>query len=316
MARPSRLAGLIEDIVSQCQPRAPSLIVTVLGDMIAPHGGAFWLGSLIRLLAPLGLSQRLVRTSVFRLTREDWLTSVQIGRRSYYSLTATALRRCEEAFGRIYHHAAGPWSGDWCVVLLGFGALDGEARERARRELQWQGFGAVAPWVLAHPTATPQAVHGKLEAIGLADGVLIMRAGAEDITPRQTMDAFVRSCWDLDRLTRDYTGFLDLFRPALGALENGADNPEQCFLLRTLLMHEYRRLTLRDPQLPEELLPHDWAGTAARLLTRNLYHRIWAPADAHLCATVVTAEGPLPAVQSAYFTRFGGLSSAPAAVAS
>ena len=34
-------------------------MVTVWGDAIAPHGGAVWLSGLIRLLAPLGLNERL-----------------------------------------------------------------------------------------------------------------------------------------------------------------------------------------------------------------------------------------------------------------
>ncbi len=54
-------------------PRAPSLIITVWGDAIAPHGGAVMLAGLIALLAPFGINERLVRTSVFRLAREGWL---------------------------------------------------------------------------------------------------------------------------------------------------------------------------------------------------------------------------------------------------
>ena len=51
--------------------RSKSMVMTVMGDAIAPHGGAVWLGSLIELLAPLGVTDRLVRTSVFRLVQEE-----------------------------------------------------------------------------------------------------------------------------------------------------------------------------------------------------------------------------------------------------
>lgn len=54
-------------------PRAKSLVVTVFGDAIAPHGGTVWLGGLIKLLASFGINERAVRTTVFRLTREHWL---------------------------------------------------------------------------------------------------------------------------------------------------------------------------------------------------------------------------------------------------
>ena len=46
------------------------------------------------------------------------------------------------------------------------------------------------------------------------------------------------------------------------------------YAVRTLLMHGYWRARLRDPLPPDELMPHDWLGAAARALCRNLYrHR-------------------------------------------
>ena len=51
MREPSREAGrLLEDLIATRPPRAKSLVVTVFGDSIRPHGGTIWLGSLIRLL--------------------------------------------------------------------------------------------------------------------------------------------------------------------------------------------------------------------------------------------------------------------------
>jgi phenylacetic acid degradation operon negative regulatory protein len=41
------------------------------------------LEALIDLLAPLGINERLVRTSVFRLAREGWLKAKPIGRRAF-----------------------------------------------------------------------------------------------------------------------------------------------------------------------------------------------------------------------------------------
>ena len=72
----NRLLGQwIEKKLADRPLRANSLIITIYGDMIAPHGGTVLLGGLIRLVAPLGLNPRTVRTSVFRLSREKWLVS-------------------------------------------------------------------------------------------------------------------------------------------------------------------------------------------------------------------------------------------------
>ena len=100
---------LVTEFRSQRPMRAGSLVVTVFGDAIAPHGGTVWLGSLIKALDGFGINQRLVRTSVFRLVKDGWLTADQIGRRSYYSLTENGRRRFLEASRRIYSEPRQQW---------------------------------------------------------------------------------------------------------------------------------------------------------------------------------------------------------------
>ncbi len=78
---------LISEFRSRPTLRSGSLITTVFGDAIAPRGGTVWLGSLISVMADFGVSERLTRTSVFRLVKDGWLQSAQIGRRSHYRLT-------------------------------------------------------------------------------------------------------------------------------------------------------------------------------------------------------------------------------------
>ena len=78
--------ALVDEFSSRPTVRAGSLIITVFGDAIAPRGGTVWIGSLIRVLRDFGISERLVRTSVFRLTRDDWLEAEQVGRRMARSL--------------------------------------------------------------------------------------------------------------------------------------------------------------------------------------------------------------------------------------
>jgi phenylacetic acid degradation operon negative regulatory protein len=74
-----------------------------------------------------------------------------------------------------------------------------------------------------------------------------------------------------------------------------------------LLVHEYRRAVLRDPQLPAALLSSDWAGSAAHALCRNLYRAIEGQAARHLEPLLRNAEGPLAEPGAAYYQRFGGL---------
>ena len=89
--------------------RAGSLIITVFGDAVLPRGGTVWIGSLIKVLADFGVSERLVRTSVYRLIKDDWLTVDQQGRRSYYSLSPEGERRFDQATTRIYGEPRQSW---------------------------------------------------------------------------------------------------------------------------------------------------------------------------------------------------------------
>lgn len=297
---------LVEEFKNQRPIRGGSLIITIYGDAISPRGGTVWLGSLIKLLEPLGLNQRLVRTSIFRLTKEGWLTSTQVGRRSYYSLTDIGRRRFESAFRRIYAKLHPEWDGKWDMVITT--QLDNELRKVVKKELEWLGFGNIAPGIMAHPMADMVEVNGTLQDLCVSQDVIHMESqliGTETSVPLKEL---VHECWNLQQLAENYQLFLERFRPILRALE-GADklDPEQCFQLRTLLIHHYRRALLRDPQMPEKLLPADWAGTSARILARNIYRLIQGQAEEHLSETQETADGPLPEPAPRFYKRFGGL---------
>ena len=133
---------LIQEYRSRPTLRAGSLITTVFGDAIAPRGGKVWLGSLIEAMSHLGAGERLVRTSVFRLVRDGWLQSEQLGRRSYYSLTDVGRERFNQATHRIYSAPANDWDGRWCLLLLS--GLDTLRKDAVRKECGWLGFGPMS----------------------------------------------------------------------------------------------------------------------------------------------------------------------------
>lgn len=302
------LETLISDFCNHRPFRAGSLIITLYGDAIATRGGTVWLGSLIKLLEPLGLNQRLVRTSVFRLSKENWLASEQVGRRSYYSLTGPGIRRFREAFKRVYAEHNPEWDGRWLMAVLN--QLDQEDRHKLRQELEWHGFGTLAPTVLLHPQMKKPEFQGLLQEFDFHNDVIIFEDLGEGSIPSRALRLQTREAWNLPKLSESYQNFLDKFRPIWNHLkEKGNPTPEQCFQIRLLLIHEYRRIILRDPELPEELLPGDWSGNAARQLCYNIYQRIWQGAEQHMDNILETAEGPLPPPNSKFYQRYGGLKS-------
>lgn len=297
---------LVREFQARPTLRAGSLITTVYGDAIAPRGGNVWVGSLIRVMSDFGISERLVRTSVFRLSNDGWLEARSIGRRSYYGLTRQGAQRFEEATCRIYAEPRDSWDGHWTVVLLA--GVPAGPREALRKDLGWMGFGALSNAVMAHPDPDLRQLHALLDRAGAGDDVVVLSGRTEGPAQDRRLRALEQKGWRLDDIDRRYRAFLDRFRPAFRAVDGaGAVDERYAFQIRTLLIQEYRKILLRDPLLPAELLPAGWHGSAAYRLCRNLYRRIYAAADAYLGVSMETAEGPLPPPEPAFYERFGGL---------
>lgn len=295
---------LVKEFKSRRTVRAGSLITTVFGDSIAPRGGTVWLGSLIEVMQDFGISERLVRTSVFRLAKDGWLQSTQIGRRSYYSLTDEGHERFQQATHKIYGEPATTWSGEWCLIILA--DLVPAVKENVRKELRWLGFGALSAGVLAHPTPDLADLDATLRRLGVSDDLIVMRGMT--VLNEPSIRKLARSGWNIDDIDSRYASFVERFRPLIAACGKGSDvKPQTAFLIRTLLIQEYRKVLLRDPQLPAELLPANWHGSAAYQLCRNLYRAIYKPADDYLSEVVETANGSLPPPSREFMQRFGGL---------
>ena len=301
-ARPPLLNALLARFRRQRPVRAGSLIITVFGDALAPRGGAVSLQSLIDLTAPFGLAERLVRTSVARLAADDWLDSRKVGRLSEYRLSAAGRRRFTDATRRIYAGPADHWSGRWTLILLA--GMNAARRQQIRDALRWEGYGEPEPGVLAHPTLTPAEARNHLALAGLRDDPIVLESIAADPDADRRL---VREGWDLTELAGRYARLLRGFG-ALGDRGSGAVDlaPQDAFVVRTLLIHEYRKIPLRDPLLPPSLLPADWPGTAAYHLCRSVYASVLRGAEDYLSERGASLDGALPDAHASLYQRFGG----------
>ena len=299
----------IKQFLQQDPPRAKSVVMTVFGDAITPHGGAVWLGSLIALLAPLGISERLVRTSVFRLADEGWLEATRSGRRSQYRLTAQGQQRFNRAHQRIYSPAPAAWDGRWTLLMTAPDLQSSALRSALKKELLWEGFGQVAAGVYAHPGNKDEALNEVLARTGTAGHVVVLSAVKKTSVTSRPLEDLLAQCWALDKLIDDTTRFIACFAPLQTLLATqDTIEPQEAFVIRTLLIHAFRRVQLHDPQLPAALLPADWPGTTAYALCRALYQRPSAQADVHVTTTLSMEQGALPPLSASYAQRFGGVS--------
>ena len=259
--------------------RPQSMIVTLYGDYIRHAGGSIWIGSLIRLLSYFGLSQQAVRSTVSRMTRRDLLRIDRIGPRSYYSLTGKSAKWIEDGAARIFHFQAPrtAWDRQWRLVTYSVPESQRESRDRLRQELSWMGFGMLtsALWISPHDFGSE--VEHLAESLSVRSRVEIFTARHDGFADLRTI---VNRCWDLPKINARYLGFIEKYQPAYEEhcrrlAEGGDVEPSQYFVRRFNLIHEYRRFPFIDPELPAELLPPDWRGTAAANLFRE-YHDLLA----------------------------------------
>ncbi len=301
--RPPEVQSLVARFRRQQPVRAGSLVITVFGDCLAPRGGSISLKSLIDLLVPFGLSERLIRTSVARLAADGWLEARRVGRLSEYRLSGSGRQQFADATRRIYAGPVAHWSGQWTLILLA--ALPASRRQATRNALRWEGYGEPEPSILAHPTVSPADARAQLALAGIREEIIVLEAQTGDARADAQL---VDLGWDLRELAARYERFIRTFKAIRDALDRGAlHDPADAFTVRTLLIHDYRKIHLRDPLLPPVLLPAAWPGAAAYDLCRSIYATVHTAADRHLTLLGESLDGSLPAVEDGFYARFGGL---------
>lgn len=280
--------------------RTGSLLISVFGDTVAPHGGVVWLGSLIGALEHFGINQRLVRTTVFRLVKDDWLQAEQIGRRSFYRLSTSGAEQFAQASARIYRAPQPSPEGQWCLALLA--GVPGTERDEVRRALRQSGFAALSPGVMAHPAYANETA--SLSRIPAHDQLVIFHGSADD-DHSPALRTLVHDAFETDALAARYRLFIDQFKPALQAARRVKTVTDtDAFVLRTLLIHEYRKVLLRDPALPASMLSKRWPATTAYALCRDLYDQLAVPAQSFIARHLESRDGPMPAADAQFFARF------------
>jgi phenylacetic acid degradation operon negative regulatory protein len=263
----------------EAQPQ--DLVMTFLGAYSVPHDRRVWSGGLVTLLGDFGFSTGASRVALARMVRRGGLERLRSGRLVSYRPTPRTVALLEEGDRRIFslgreQHRAELWTTLWH-------AIPEERRlERGRlaRRLRFLGFGSVQDGLWISPHDREREVVALVDELGVGGyaGVMVGRpAAALDFRP------LVSRAWDLDALDERYRAFIDAFsRPANGVDERDA------FLLRTRLVHVFRRFPALDPELPDELMH----APAHRAQAVALFHRLYT-------ALAPTAQRHFDAVTSA-----------------
>jgi phenylacetic acid degradation operon negative regulatory protein len=278
---PDFLAPLIAQLHGHGRLRVWSLVITIFGDAIQPRGGRVSSVRLQDILGRLNIEAGALRTAMSRLAKEGWVERDKSGRRTIYRLSAKGIAEFGPATRRIYAGGVTGSKADW---VLGVPAH--KTGEPVGTGIPLIG-GAWLWRADAMPSRDWMAKHG---VIAVKGELLPLSLGAVELmAPDGLQDAYAD-------LIRDFS--------PIDAGDISGLAPLDALALRVLLIHRWRRIVLRCPDVPLDLLPAGWPAQACAELVARLYCKLAPVADQWLDASLGGAVSALPPPSAQYFERF------------
>jgi phenylacetic acid degradation operon negative regulatory protein len=263
-------------------PSARSLLLTVLGEFVLPHGEPAWTGALVAALAEAGIEEKAARQALSRTAGEGLLVAEREGRRVRWQLTPSGTDLLAQGTERIYGFGNGleNWDGRWLVLTVSVPETQRRLRHSLRTRLTWAGLGSPAPGLWVTPDVSKaKEVAAVVSSLGVEAFSFTGPFGAVGDQSR-----VVAAAWRLDEVERSYARFLKAFS------SNKIGTRAQAFSSQLSLVQQWRGLPFLDPGLPAELLPDTWPGPAAATLFHRRHERWHRSAQAHWGALMKAAE--------------------------
>lgn len=238
---------LVDLMLGDAPPQVWSLLVTVFGDLAQVEGTELGAALLGRLTGAMGVRPEATRVALHRLRKDGWIDSRRVGRRSLYRLTSDGLRQTLAASPRIYDLGPSP-AGAWLCLANPAGPMPG-------------GIGIV-----------PAAPHVTISAD---------RPASPDIATfplSGPLPSWLRSQLlpaDVVTASRDLCTRLQALADALA--DSPPSDPLQVAVLRVLVVHDWRRLILKVPALPDAIFPDEARIDTARALKQSLLQALPPP---------------------------------------
>jgi phenylacetic acid degradation operon negative regulatory protein len=273
--------------------RPQDLVFTLFGEYLLDVE-AVWVGSLIGLLEPFGLTAGSVRTVLSRMSSKGWLETSKRGKHSFYSLTPKGRGLLEEGQARIFRPTwASEWDGSWLLLAYSLPQDARRKRDRLRDRLAWLGFGSIGNGLWISPRDVGEEVTELARRMGITERLVAFRATRIDNAEPAEL---VARCWDVEALDSEYLAFATRWESVLaglGAKDGDPSTDVDYFVMRFQLIHQFRRFPLEDPFLPRALLPEPWGGDRASEVFLSLHDRLVGPADRWVADLLASApDGP------------------------
>jgi phenylacetic acid degradation operon negative regulatory protein len=236
---------------------ARSLLLTILGEFVYPRAQPVWTATLVDALGRLGVEEKSSRQALTRTAAEGLLSSSRYGRRVRWELTGAGAQLLEQGTERIYGFMRGQrsWDGRWLVLTVAIPETQRQLRHRLRTRLTWLGLGSPTSglWITPDARKEPE-VRQVVHDLGLDDKAFAWVGPATGIGAESRLLA---DAWRLDDVEDRYLEFIGEFESRRAA------TPPEAFVAQVEMVQEWRRFPFLDPDLPSELLDHDWPGPRA-----------------------------------------------------
>lgn len=255
------------------------LVLTLLAAHLERRNSRVWSGGVVELLGEFGFSAGAARIALGRMVHGGLLYRYRNGRNVNYSLSEHAQAVLAEGDRRIFSfgRSSEPVT-TWTVVWQAVPEDRRQARERLVRRLRFAGFGSPqdGTWIAPHDREREVALLVAELDVAAHVGVLLGR-------PSVALDfhAVVDRAWDLSGLSARYQAFVVEFAPYTDAATREALDDRTALILRTRLVHLFRKFPTLDPELPTDLAEPPIGRADAVALFHDLYPALAEQARRH-----------------------------------
>ncbi|MDA8039051.1 MAG: PaaX family transcriptional regulator [Actinomycetota bacterium] len=261
------------------------MILNLYGAWGRRLGGWLPIATLVELLGDLGIDEQAARSAVSRMKGRGYLLPERRDGRGGYVLTDQARTVLDEGDRRLFARRELPSLDEgWVMVVFSVPETERQDRHVLRSRLVWQGFGNVAPGVWIAPWRLHEDARRLLARHGLSGYVDLFHGRHEGFRPSAER---VAAWWDLDRLGRGYTDFVEDRSRVLDRWVSGfSSDDREAFADYLGTVAAWQRFPYLDPGLPVELLPADWQGQRASELFFALTDLLDGPGERHVAAAL------------------------------
>ncbi|GAA6189763.1 PaaX family transcriptional regulator C-terminal domain-containing protein [Litorivita sp. NS0012-18] len=259
--KPTPFQTVINHLTRDQIPRVWSFLISVFGELTQDTGARIS-GNLLRHISEqVGIKPEAMRVAIHRLRKDGWIDSERHGRTSTYFLTELGRSLSASASPRIY-------SADQAAETACFAMFNpGQPIHHDDPLAVWvssnvlitsANLDAAQTFVCAihEDTFMPEWMTTKICDEKIVEMSALFAAQLADIKPH--IDG----------------------APDLGILEVAA--------LRVLLIHNWRRIVLKTPLLPDHVFPSHWQGPRCREMVSQLLHKYPRPKLDELEAFIAT----------------------------